>query len=329
MKTKYPFQIDSIVHKSKTVTRTFGMEARLFSPQEENEEREPAAPLEMHEGYSVFKGTLITKEGTDRKFVTFNIPAKDVSYMHKKTSMVMAEALSNKLNSQCTESKLDDVPNAPAYTIKISSGALKGMTPAEILSESSLNKEKLENQRKWLMDNVEKYPKNQIQIDAINEALSLYKEGKLLKGESDSASSATELPIIEIYSCPPKNIKPLDEVGRYTVYDVSVIYDGSKGMPFTITVDNCFAPVDRSKGKNEIVMSKAVNKKKISMALSEDEWFTMVDTMLSHKKMFENLTYPEQLKIARKINDENRFVNSTSSSSDSSKVDSSTTEKAE
>ena len=307
MKTKYPFQIDSIVHKSKAIIRTFGMEARLFSPQEENEEREPAAPLEMHEGYSVFKGTLITKEGTDRKFVTFNIPAKDVSYIHKKTSMVMAEALKNKLKLENKVTKSEDIPSSAAYTVKITSGTLKGKTPAEILSESESNKEKLENQKKWLIDNVEKYPKNQIQIDAIDEALKLSADGKLIVSSSSSVTSEGELPIIEIYSCPPKNVKPLDGDGRYTIYDILVTYDGSKGMPFTVSINNCFAPVDRSKGTNEIVMSKAVSKKKISMALSEEEWFTMVDTMLSHKKMFENLTYPEQLKLAKKINDENRI----------------------
>lgn len=305
MKTKYPFQIDSIVHKSKTVTRTFGMEARLFSPVEESDDREPSAPLEMHEGYSVFKGTLITKEGTDRKFVTFNLPAKDIPYIHKKTSMIMEEALSRKL--KVTEKKVTETESdSAAYTLKIPSGTLKGKTPAEVLIDDASGKEKLEKHLAWLVDNLGKYPRNQIQIDAINEAFKLKEDG-LLNSKTTSESKKSDDLSIDIYTCPSKNIKPLDEEGRYTVYDVSITYDGSKGMPFTITVNNCFAPVDRSKGTNEIVMSKAVNKKRISMALSEDEWYTMIDTMLSQKTMFETLTYPEQLKLAKKINDENRL----------------------
>lgn len=306
MKTKYPFQIDSIVHKSKTVTRTFGMDAKLFSPQEENDDREPAAPLEMHEGYSVFKGTLIAKEGSTSKFVTFNIPAKDIPYIHKKTSMVMEEALHNKLMPSKKSGKTDDVPTTPAYTLKIPSGVLKGKTPAEILLNDSSGKEKLEKHRKWLLDNLERYSSNQVQIDAIDEALKLKEDGKLVTVATGTSTDTGELPVLEIYSCPPKNIKPLDAEGRYTIYDVSVSYDGSRGLPFTITVNNCYAPVDRSKGGNEIVMSKAVDKKFISMSLSEDEWYTMVNTMLQQKTMFENLTYPEQLKIAQKINEENR-----------------------
>lgn len=306
MKTKYPFQIDSIVHKSKTITRTFGMEARLFSPQEENDDREPAAPLEMHEGYSVFKGTLITKEGSTRNFVTFNVPAKEIPYIHKKTSMVMEEALTNKLKPVKTPGKTVEIPSNAAYTLKIPSGTLKGKTPAEILLNDPSGNEKLEKHKKWLMDNLEKYPKNQVQIDAINEALKLKDDGKLVAEAAGAATDTEELPIIEIYSCPPKNIKPLDAEGRYTIYDVSVSYDGSRGLPFTITVNNCYAPVDRSKGGNEIVMSKAVDKKYISMSLSEDEWYTMINTMLQQKTLFETLTYPEQLKIAQKINEENR-----------------------
>ena len=32
----------------------------------------------------------------------------------------------------------------------------------------------------------------------------------------------------------------------------------------------------------------------------------MINTMLQQKTLFETLTYPEQLKIAQRINDENR-----------------------
>ena len=89
MKTRYPFQIKSIVHKSAGTTRTFGMDARLFSPPEESEVREPSAPLEMHEGYSVFKGTLIAKDAASKKYVAFNIPAPEVPYIHEKTKIAM------------------------------------------------------------------------------------------------------------------------------------------------------------------------------------------------------------------------------------------------
>lgn len=319
MKTKYPFQIESIIHKSAKAYKTFGMDARLFSPQEETEGREPSAPLEMHEGYSVFRGTLIHKEGTEKKYVSFNIPAEEVPYIHKKTEMAISIAMNEKIaTSTCPGSnsgKAGFAPktvletgteSTPAYTVKISSGVLKGKTPAQVLLESDANLSSLEKQSGWLKENLAKYPRNQIQIDAIEDAISLHKAGKLIKSDAVPASSVA----IEIYSCPPKNVKPLDEKGRFTVYDVSIIYDSSRGLPITITVNNCFAPVNTEKG-NEIEMSKAVDKKTVSMALSENEWFTMIDKMKAQKIMFESLSYPEQLKLAAKISKENYDASAT------------------
>lgn len=304
MKTKYPFQIESIIHKSAKAYKTFGMDARLFSPQEETEGREPSAPLEMHEGYSVFKGTLIHKEGTTKKYVSFNIPAEEVPYIHKKTEMAMSIAMEEKLTPKTFSEKVAE--STPAYTVKISSGALKGKTPAQVLLESDTNLSALEKQSSWLKENLTKYPRNQAQIDAIEDAISLHKAGKLIKSDAAPASSVA----IEIYSCPPKNVKPLDKEGRFTVYDVSITYDSSRGLPVTVTVNNCFAPVNTEKG-NEIEMSKAVDKKTVSMALSESEWFTMIDKMKAQKIMFESLTYPEQLKLAAKISKENYDASAT------------------
>ena len=96
MKTSYPWQIDSVIHKSKTATKTLGMDAMLFAPKEEDEVRTPAAPLEMHEGYSVFKGTLISKTGEGTDFLKFNIPAKAVPFIHKKTCIAIENASASK-----------------------------------------------------------------------------------------------------------------------------------------------------------------------------------------------------------------------------------------
>ncbi|WP_373262291.1 hypothetical protein [Hungatella hathewayi] len=354
MKTKYPYQIDSIVHKSKTVKKTFSMEAHLASPEEENPLREPAAPLELHEGYSVFKGTLIYKDAENKKFVAFNISPKAVPYIHEKTHMLIAQNMItnsivqklkkiilssakstvtlingffrnsmqslfvffNKAFPKITALKLSeeetDILTDPdessmtskAYTITIKSGKLKGKTPAEVLIENSLNMALLENQKKWLEDNIIKYPANQEQIDAINDAIQLYKLKKLTTIETEETETI-DTKTYTVYETAYKNVKPLDETGRYTIYQVSVKYMPENNLPFVIEAMNCFAPVDKSKG-NEIIMSKAVNKKQVSMALSEEEWCTMIDSMLEQKRLFEIMTYPQQLELAKKINEDNK-----------------------
>lgn len=310
MKTNYPWQINSVIHKSKTATKTLGMDAMLFSPKEEDEVRTPAAPLEMHEGYSVFKGTLIVKESKNTDVLKFNIPAKAVPYIHKRTSMAIDMNMKNQLISPITgmikasasASGSEDVSGSIAFTVSFMTGTLKGKTPGQMLLDSPANREVLLKQRKFLETNVARYPANQSQIDAIDEAIKLLDAGKLIKTEEMKEVSAPG--VITIYECAPKNVKPIDEEGRWTIYQVSITYNPAMSLPFDITVMNCFAPVNKSKG-NEIEMSKAIGKMTKDIRLSEEEWYTMIDTMKATKIMFENLTYPEQLKLASKISREN------------------------
>ena len=153
-------------------------------------------------------------------------------------------------------------------------------------------------QKKFLESNLSKYKSNQTLIDAIDEAIKLQDKGLLKKTENETVSVAPN--VIKLYESAPKNIKPLDEEGRYTIYQVTVQYNPNMRMPINISVMNCFAPVDKKDG-NKIEMTKAVNKQTIDMNLTEEEWFTMIDEMKAMKIMFENLTYPEQLKLANEI----------------------------
>lgn len=322
MKTEYPWQVNSVIHKTKTGTKTLGIDALLFSPKEEDEVRTPAAPLEMHEGYSRFKGTLIVKTG-DKKVLTFNIPAKSVPYIHTKTKMLieqnmMSDSVDSKLKGLLSSikntlkgflGKKEEVKkeseegiSKKAYTVTFKTGTFKGKTPVAILLESDRNLDALKKQKKFLEDNVAKYPSNQEQIDAISEAIDLYEKGKLKE-------TTEEIPMTSkstvVYATPCKNIAPLDEEGRWTIYQITIKYNPENNLPFEIEVMNCFAPVDKTKG-NEIVMSKAVKKQTQNIMLSEEEWYTMIDSMKATKIMFENLTYPEQLKLASKISKDNR-----------------------
>lgn len=355
MKTEYPWQVNSVIHKTKTGTKTLGIDAMLFSPKEEDEVRTPAAPLEMHEGYSRFKGTLIVKmTGKDKKVLTFNIPAKSIPYIHKKTQMLIeqnmisgttidqikrcVESTIRKCYSGITEyirnliqrilgnlsvtipvlSKIElelpediesdgkemDLSTSKAYTTVIKSGKLKDKIPALLLLEDPKNLTLLENQKKWLEDNLTKYPGNQEQIDGIKEAIELYKAGKLSPDLEEEAKSTSGTRTYTVYETACKNIQPIDKEGRWTIYQISIKYTPENNLPFTIEVMNCMAPVDKSKG-NEIVMSKAVNKQTQDIRMSEEEWFTMIDSMKAIKIMFESLTYPDQLQLAAKISKEN------------------------
>ena len=303
MKTSYPWQINSVIHKTKAATKTLGIDAMLFSPKEEDEVRTPAAPLEMHEGYSRFKGTLIVKTSGSPDVYQFNIPATAVPFIHKKTAIAIENSVNRQMNKQpasAVASSFGSDKSSIAYTVMIRSGKLSGKSPAQAILDGNL--ELLKNQKDFLEKNLAKYPANKEQIDAIDEAMKLNSEGKL--GEATAA--AVELPASEIviYESAPKNVKPLDSEGRYTIYQIKVTYNPNMQLPFIVSVMNCFAPVDKTKG-NEIVLAQAVKIRKNDIRLSEEEWYTMIDTMKATKIMFENKTYPEQLKLAEKISREN------------------------
>ena len=70
-------------------------------------------------------------------------------------------------------SDAEDLSNNIAYTTIISAGTLKSKSPAGALLENpNVNKKMLLNQVDWLQKHLAQYPRNQVQIDAINEALS-------------------------------------------------------------------------------------------------------------------------------------------------------------
>lgn len=310
-KTEYPKQIYSTIHKSGNGTKTISVDNSLYSPTGENEERKPTPPLEMHEGFSRFVVHLISAGNGSSKCLNANIPAKEIPFIHKKTCLIMQDNLKGgNLESLLGKSNQKKETKPLAYTYKFTIGNFNGKTPAQCLLESKDNEAKLINQKNWAVNNLEKYKGKplyqniQDQIKAIDEAINLFKSGKL--NESDVSDTTTD--IITIYKCPPKNVKPIDKEGRYTVYTIEITYDKNKTLPIGIEIMNCFAPVNKSSG-NVILLKDAVDKKTENMRLSEEEWYMMIDTMKAQKIMFEDYTYKKQFELSEKIAKENKEKN--------------------
>lgn len=303
--TEYPKQINSIIHKNGTGVKTLSVESFLASPTGKSEDRKPTPPLEMHEGFSIFKMHLINS--INKNIISVNIPAKDVPYIHKLTSsLIMSSFIAN---SNKTENKTNNL--GLAYTYKFNAGKLAGKTPASIIIEENGTKT-LTDQLNWIENNLYKYVDKPIyssilsQIDAIKEAIDLFNNNKLNKELSEMETTTSD--IITIYKTVPKNCSPKDEEGRYTVYSINISYDKTKNLPILIDLNSCFAPVDKSRG-NIIEMSKAVNKKNENIRLSLEEWFSLIDTMKAHKIMFEGHSFKRQYEIMNEIIKENKENN--------------------
>ena len=138
----------------------------------------------------------------------------------------------------------------------------------------------LVEQGKFLAANVAKYPANQKLIDAIKDAIHLQHDGLLSNKEADSSSSGTE---IVIYDNPMKPLRSqqLDN-GDCLVYGIRIVCDLTRKLPFSITVNNSYAPIKvTEKGTLSPQMSKAHDKVSVSMKFSEKDWFAVVDQVLA------------------------------------------------
>lgn len=302
-KTEYPRQIFSTIHKTSKGTKTISVDNFLQSPSGESETRKPTPPLEMHEGFSLFKIHLINSEGGKSKILSVNLPAKEVPFIHKRTCLIMQDNLKGgNLESLTGGSVKKEETKSLAYTYTFGSGTFSGKTPIQVLLESKDNESKLLSQKKWASDNLHKYEGksfyNQVrdQIPAIEEAIELLKSGKLNAENAEIVNNN----LITIYESPAKNCKPLDKEGRYTVYKLKIVYDKTKTLPIGIEMMNCFCPVDKSKG-NVILLKEAVNKEVENIRLTEEEWYMMIDSMKAQKIMFEDYTYKKQFELSQKI----------------------------
>ena len=190
-----------------------------------------------------------------------------------------------------------------AYTERFNLGNLKGKSPAEVLNENSNGRDLLIEQGNFLNKNAEKFPANKKMIAAIKEALQLQKEGKLEKQTEGPAN------IITIYD---ENLKILRsqkrDNGKLMVYGINIVCNTSRNLPFSIEISNCFAPVDiADNGKMNAKMKEAEDIKKISMNMTEKDWFKIISRMKKNLNNFETIHFRDLNKIAEEAEKENRL----------------------
>lgn len=282
--TKYPYQIKSVIHGKQVLS----IEAKLnTSSGESNGDRDPIPPLETP-GYSVFKLILIDD---NRNSYTANIPEEDVPYM-----MTLSERAIGfpKMNAPSAKTER----TSRAYTFRFLIGKVKGKTSAEVLSNPD-GEEQLLNLRKFLEANASKYKANQEQIEVIDEALKMFKEGKLNGSEVVDTSSG----ILQLYKTETKYMSATDAKGNHLIYSVKIEKDPARKYSYGITVMNCKAPLMRNKiGLETPNLSKAEDKKTFTMWISEAEWYSTIKKMMETKKAFRYMVVQQQILRAAEIN---------------------------
>ncbi len=160
------------------------------------------------------------------------------------------------------------------------------------------NKELLIRTRDWLSANASKYPNNQKQIDAINEALDLFDAGALNSDVAVESSDDYEYSMM-VYDSGLKFKSKKNDKGYNLVYNISITCEPSKDYPFNVTIMNCYAPVESlSSGQKTIKLNQAVDTIKASLVMKDMEWYTLLSRISATLYNFEAMHFEEQYRKA-------------------------------
>ena len=176
--------------------------------------------------------------------------------------------------------------NDPAYSVKFTSGSLKGKSPAEVLTHSEDGEKLLNEQYKFLKENLAKFPNNQKIMDAIKDAAEKKKSGTLKEVNKTST--------IPIYVA---EMRPLmtrtREDGMTFTYKVEIDWNIGMTYPVEVKISNYYAPVKKNEKTGMINVlydqrdkSSEVNN---SMKLTASEWMDILYKFQMSMRTFEQL----------------------------------------
>lgn len=210
-------------------------------------------PQEVFAGYSRFHFVL-NGYGTP---IIAKIQPKEMSYLIQKARSL--DAANDSMLLQ--DSRADGGAGSPAYTQRISMGAYKGKTPAQVLAqEGQAGKEKLKEHYIFLRGNAEKYPRNRTEMDAISEAINLFNDRKLEYGAAESRQEQTPMVMISTGPRGSKKDRRTREDGYVPCFEMEAAYVFGKKPHVEVAMSNYFAPIkvfdDGSQNVQKSLMDK-------------------------------------------------------------------------
>lgn len=292
MATKYPNEIASIRKK-----QTFYVESFL-SPMNEASDKDNYFPLMTHGHYSRYSACIINE---DKKAAAANIPVQEM----KQVLRISDYALHKHFDAVYFGNK---EKISPAYTVQFTAGNLKGKTPAQVLIEDPKNGgATLNGQYEFLKQNLEKYKRNQILMDAIRDAADLLKSGKL-NAETAMQSSGTAIKLYEAKS----RINPYKprQDGMCPVRDMLITWSiGGSDNPITVSIKNYYAPYHKLQNGLNVAEPDKMDKTTYvdnTMNLSVEEWCEVVNNIRMNLNQFELLQASNMFAEAARLDKENR-----------------------
>lgn len=286
---KNPKELVSIVRN-----QTFAIQNELVKA----ECQDGSEPLKFYSHFSRFPIVIINAE---RKATTANIHVGDIPDMVARTNFAHTKDMEmafmpKTIAPTASANGGEDLSNNIAFTTILTLGnGLKGKTPAQLILEDPNNTQKLNNQYKWLKENIDKNPKfkdnNKKQMDAIAEAGRLYKAGKLTADVAAAASTPTNagqsIVIYETGMRPLIRRKRPD--GKCFVYEVKIEWVLGNKYPVNVEIQNYYAPVTQdAKGLLNVKASEKVDVIRNMMRLSAADWEYVMYMIQTNMRTFEN-----------------------------------------
>lgn len=298
---KYPNDLKTyFVRKKDGSTVTLSVEAFLSRATVDNEE----SPYSNYGKFSRFKFTHIDAK---KNFVSASIdPANDVPDITARTQFANQRIFECEMKkTSAAVSEGGERLTGPAYTVRFTSGRLKGKTAAEVLSEDPEGgKEVLNQHYQWLASNLEKYPNNKKQMDAIVDASRLQKEGSLKKVEGGASGSAIMILAKEMH---PNVYKEAKYGNKYPVSEIGITCYPENDYPYAIEIENYYAPVVKKEdGRLNVTKSEAQDVSTTTFYMSVKDWNSLIQAINTHMRQFELLIARAQFEEAAKYEKINR-----------------------
>jgi hypothetical protein len=270
---QYPYDIVSLVRK-----KTFSIEGHFLK-------KEDDSPMKIFGNMSRFVFSIIE----DKKAATFNLNLEELPILRAKTDAIAQHTFSRGFTQVTAapaakeEGGLDTT--TPAFTVKFTTGSLKGKTPAEIVASDPDYKKTLTNQVKFLKENLAKYPANQAQIDAIMDACKLTPDQ--LKDVNTSGTAGDSLELLDIGVRPL--IRKKREDGMCPCYEARIAWNNSDNYPVTVTIKNYYAPfVQKDNGTINVTVSGMDKSTLVSrdFHMTAADWLYCLSEMESAREAF-------------------------------------------
>lgn len=284
--TKYPKEAWSVV-RNQTIAIT--PELSLAMAAEGN------PPAKIYNGFSRFCFAVINDAKTP---ATANIAVEEYENIRVGSHIAQQIDIQSRFSPlpvkapDTSGNSAVDEARRLASSVRIAMGRLKGKTPLEVLSDNPEQGESdLLTQRDFLNKNLERYPANKEQVNAIEAALKLKKAGKLVDASPVQTPAAGRK--IELYKAEYRPLlRKARADGMCPVYHIEISWTVGADYPVTVKITNYYAPVTKNEqGLVNVHASRMDKTTKIdnAMQLSASEWNNALRAMRASMLQFEVL----------------------------------------